>query len=114
MTDIEIVRFKIGDSDSALIAADATIQAFITRNGDDLNLAAAELLESMAADSILLDKAISIDGYSHDRKGIVANFLSLAKSLRATAEETPAIGKAEIAHDDFTRDTIIHNKAERE
>ena len=112
MTDVEIVRFKIGDSDSALIADDAVIQSFIDRNGGDLDLAAAEILEGIAADAVLLDKAVKIGNYSHDRKGLVDRFLKMANVLREAAA-SPAFGTAEVAVSDFARDTIIRNKSLR-
>ena len=112
MTDLEIVRLKIGDSDSALFT-DAQVLQFISDADDDLNLAAAALLECLAADAILLDKMVRIGNYTHDRKGLTAALRDLAKHYREVAEETPACGGAEIAQDDFSRTVILVNKAMR-
>ena len=112
MTDIEIVRYKIGDSDSALFPADATIQAFITRNEDDLDLAAAELLECLAADSVLLSKAIKIGNYSHDRKGMAEQFRALAEHYRELAS-LPAVDIAETNWNQVSQDIILRNKTLR-
>lgn len=112
MTDLEIVRLKIGDSDSALFT-DAQVLQFISDADDDLNLAAAALLECIAADSFLLDKMVKIGNYAHDRRGMTANLLKVAAYYRETAKNTPAYGAAEIAHDTFSRTTIVVNRAKR-
>jgi len=114
LTEVQKVRYLIGDSDSAIITDDDVISSFLTENDEDINLAAADLCGAIAADSVLLDKAIKIGSFDVDRKGLVNNYLKLAERLKIKAEQSPAFAIVEQTVTDFQYDQIIENKALRE
>ena len=89
MTNIEIVRLKIGDTDSTdYVFTDAQITYFLTSNSDNLNLAAADALEAWIAKYTTAPDSEKIGDYSYSQK-IVANMNKLRNELRAKDETTP-------------------------
>jgi len=112
MTDVEYVQLLIGDT-GAVIFTVVHIAEFLSRNGDDVYLAAADACFAIAMDSKLLDKAERMGNYSLDRKGIVKNMHDMAKQYRETATSTPAYGFFEQAHTDMTAREIIDKEAMR-
>jgi len=91
MTDIEKVKLKIGTVISATFT-DAQIQAFLDMEGS-VNMAAAAAIESWAVSAISGSDSERIGDYSYSKKSI-DNALALAKRLRDTESETPAMAWA--------------------
>ena len=89
MTNIEIVRLKIGDTDSTNYAfTDAEITYFLTSNSSNLNLAAADALEAWIAKYTMSPDSESIGDYSYTQK-IIQNMNKLRTELREKDASTP-------------------------
>ena len=96
MTDIEAVRLITGDNDiTDLIFTDAEVTFFLARNGDDVNVASADLLEAWAAKYGQSPDSEHIGDYSYTQK-IIANMLAMANRLREMAASTPVLEWAEM------------------
>jgi len=96
MTNTEIVRLKIGDTDStAYVFTDAEIAYFLTENSANVNLAAAAALEAWVAKYATAPDSEKIGDYAYTQK-IVDNMLKLAAKLRDTDSSTPVLEWAEM------------------
>jgi len=93
MTDIEKVKLKVGTVISATYS-DAQIQAFLDMEGS-VNMAAAAAIEAWALSAISGSESERIGDYSYSKKSI-GNALALAKRLRDTESETPAMAWANL------------------
>jgi len=93
MTDIEKIRLKTGDTIVPYHFSDAELQSFLDDEGS-VRLATAATLEAWAAAYALNADSESIGGYAYTQK-IVDKMLALAKRLRETESETPAMTWAE-------------------
>lgn len=95
-TNVGKVRLVISDKDPANeVFTDAEITYFLTENGNSINLAAAEALESWAASYSASADTEKIGDYAYSQK-IVANMLDLAKRLREKEAESPYLTWAEM------------------
>lgn len=112
MTDVEYVQLLIGDT-GAVIFTVVEVAEFLSRNGNDVYLAAADACFAIAMDAKLLDKAEEIGNYMLDRKGIIKSLHDMAKQFRDAAAGTPAVGFYEQAHTDLTAREIIDKEAMR-
>jgi len=89
MTNIEIIRLKIGDTDATDYAfTDTEITYFLTSNSDNLNLAAADALEAWIAKYTMAPDSEKIGDYSYTQK-IISNMNKLRNELIAKEENTP-------------------------
>ena len=94
-TDIGKVRLITGDKDVLEpVFTDEEIQVFLTAEGS-VNLAAAAVLEAWATLYSANVDTEKIGDYSYGQK-IVDKMLALAKRLRETDAETPALTWAEM------------------
>jgi len=85
---IDLVRLKVGDTETTPILTDNAIQAFLDNNDDDVLLSAAEACEALAAH--YADNPAEVVG---DLEGAVTktqNFLRAADRYRAQAAELKA------------------------
>ena len=113
MTDVEYVQLLIGDT-GAVIFTVAHIAEFLSRNGSDIYLAAADACFAIAMDSKLLDKKEVIGNYELDRKGIVKEMHAMAKQFREVSTNAPAYGFFEQAHSDLSARDIVEREAMRD
>ena len=96
MTNIEIVRLKIGDTDAtSYVFTDAEITYFLTSNSGNLDLAAADALEAWMAKYAVAPDSEKIGDYAYTQK-IVANMNKLRNELRAKVESTPVFEWSEM------------------
>lgn len=104
------LRLRIGDTDSAnQIFTDAEIDEFLSTEGDNLNLAAAFGLETMASSAALLAKLEEIGDYKVDSSRMSGALLKAAGVFRERELRTPAYGFAEVASTDAGAIQIILN-----
>jgi len=116
MTDVEYVQLLIGDT-GAVIFTVVEVAEFLSRNGSDIYLAAADACFAIAMDSKLLDKKEVIGNYELDRKGIVKEMHAMAKQFRevsATLAAAPAYSFFEQAHSDLSARDIVEREAMRD
>ena len=103
------VRLIIGDTDITDAAfTDEEITYFLTENGSNINLAAADTLEAWVAKYATAPDSEKIGDYSYSQK-IVSHLNKLAVELRAKAESSPIF---EISEMDFTgiEDTSVEDE----
>ncbi|GAH72244.1 unnamed protein product [marine sediment metagenome] len=93
MADIAKIRLKIGDTTVAYQFSDPELQSFLDDEGS-VRLASAAALEAWAAVYATNPSSETIGGYAYSQK-IADNMLSLAKRLRTSEAETPAMTWAE-------------------
>lgn len=114
-TDMGKVRLLIGDTVQATaLFQDAEITAFLGLNGDDVRLAAAQGLETIAANQVMVLKVISLQGLSTDGASVARELRQQAASLREQSasgmgDATGLFDWAELAIDDFGRREILGN-----
>ena len=83
------VRLIVGDTDiTNAIFTDAEISYFLTKNSDNVNLAAADVLEAWAAKYGAAPDNEKIGDYSYSQTAI-SKMMALAKRLRDTDSSTP-------------------------
>jgi len=88
-TNIGKVRILIGDRNpDEWIFSDDEIQAFIDLNSDNLYFAAADALETMAANDAMIQKRIRLNDLSDDRVSISRELRLLAAQKREQAEKS--------------------------
>lgn len=95
-TDVGKVRLQIADTDSTdPWFEDAEIEVFLSRENDDLDLAASRALRAMAA--LFQDKMEQMGHWTEDMRGAVDSILMQAKSLEDRVAHPPAEATAEVA-----------------
>lgn len=114
MTNVEKVRLRIGDADSLIFTTDAEIEEFLAANDDDILLSCADACRAIAAQAVLLERAVRIGNYSHDRKSAAATYMKLAEMFRGEVEDAPAYGFFEQTFSPFAEDDILTREAMRE
>ena len=113
------VRLLIGDTvESGHLFEDAEIAAFLTMNGDNVRLAAAQALETMAANQVMVLKVMNVQGFSTNGAALAAELRNQAKALREQVENgiddpSALFDIAEFALDPFGRRELILNRALR-
>jgi len=95
MTNIEIIRLKIGDTSVPYVFTDAEITYFLTSNSDNLNLAAADALEAWMAKYTMSPDSEKIGDYAYTQK-IIANMNKLRDELRGKDASIPYLTWAEM------------------
>jgi len=88
MTSVEKVRLRTGDETAPYVFTDTQVQYFLDEHSDNINLAAADMLEAWAAKYAANADTEKIGDYSYSQK-IVDKMLSLAKSLREKESNVP-------------------------
>ena len=85
------VRLKSGDKiEASPVFTDEEIEVFLTNQSNNVNLAAAELLEAWAASYAASADSEKIGDYAYTQK-IVDNMLKAAANLRETVASTPVM-----------------------
>lgn len=113
MTDRAYVQLLIGDTGADVFTTD-NIDEFLSRNDDDVNLAAADACLAMAMDAKLLDKSIKIGNWSLGRTGLIDKLRNMAAAYRQLAGQTPAYAVIEQAHTDLSATDILDREAIRD
>lgn len=121
-TDMTSVRLLIGDTiDSGHLFEDAEIVAFLTMSSDQVLLAAARALDTMAASQVMILKVIHLHDLSTDGAAVGRELRQQAAGLRTQhAEEVAATEDvdglfdwAEFELDIFSRRELALNRALR-
>ena len=113
-TNVGKVRLVIGDTDvtpaTDAVFTDEELTYFLTENGNNINLAAADALEAWVAKYTTAPDSEHIGDYSYSQK-IVDHLNKLAKELREKVEGAPVL---EIASMDLTgvEDTTVEEDIE--
>ncbi len=98
-TNVGKVRLIIGDTDvhpeTDAVFTDEELTYFLTENGNNVYLAAADALEAWAVKYATNPDSEHIGDYSYTQKA-VANFNKLAKELRERVEKLPYLTWAEM------------------
>ena len=113
MTDAEYVQLLIGDDDATIFTV-AQIAEFLSRNDDDIYLAAADACFAIAMSSWLLDKLEKIGSYTLSRTGLIDRLHQMAKQFREVSTEAPACGFFEQAFGGPSARDIIWREAMRD
>ena len=116
-TDVGAVRLTIGDTNidptSNAVFSDEELQYWIDAEGS-VELAAAAALEALAASRARVAKMLKSLNYGEDTRGVAAELLKTAATLRERVSQVPAYGAAEKAYSDFSIADIVANEALRE
>lgn len=108
------VRLLIADtSSSGRIFEDSEITAFLAMNGDSVNSAAAQALESIAANRSLLARRIKVLDIEVDFKSAAVELRALAKQLRESEEEGGDFYIAEMVFDPASERERIWKQSQR-
>ena len=86
MTNREAVRLTIADTAGTIFTNDE-VDWFLSKEGDNTDLASARALEAIAASAALLEKAQSSGQFSTDKKGLASALLETAARLRANVDD---------------------------
>lgn len=114
-TNLGKVRFLIGDRDAtSYMFEDAEINAALAMASNDLYLAAADCLYSIAASKALLAKKKTAGGYSEDLTYIAKECRDSAKRYEEKSTNVPAEAQAEQFFTDFAYRDLLVNKELRE
>jgi hypothetical protein len=88
-----MVRLLISDTDpSNLTFADTDIDAFLTLAGQNVRLAAAEALDTMASNEVMVSKVIRTQDLQTDGAKVAAELRARAATLREQAGNYDASG----------------------
>ena len=118
-TSIGKVRMIIGDKDDTnVIFQDAEIEAFLSLASDDVRLAAAGALDTMASDQAMVLKVIRTMDLSTDGAAVARSLREHAAQLRTDAEQAEAgegglFDYAEMAVNEFTKRERVEKQALR-
>lgn len=118
---VGLVRFNVAPAKGAGVAitykhttlSDAQIQAFLDLNGNDVRLAAADALDTIASNEALVQKRIKLLDLSTDGPAVAKELREHAARLRAAVDSEVAVDFAEMAHDEFAEREIIWKDALR-
>lgn len=84
------VRLLIADTNAAsYVFEDAEIAALLSIAGDEILLAAAQGLRSIAASKAKLSIYYSVNGFSMDRRSVAKTLLDIADRLEESASSAP-------------------------
>jgi len=113
-SNIGRVRLLTTDRDEdAAIFSDEEIGAFLLLNDDDVRLAAAEALESIAVNEALVLKKLTTLDLSTDGPALAKSLLDLAARLRKSVEQAVAIDYAEMAVNDWSAGELLYRQMQR-
>lgn len=97
-SDVDTVRLLISDIDASPLFQDGEISRFLTLEGDDVRLAAATALLTIASNEVLLLKMIQTQGLTLDGSKVAQALRENAKQLRADAAADGGEGSFLIAN----------------
>ena len=113
-TDIGKMRIITGDKyEEALFMEDEEVEVFLDLY-DDIRMAAAEMLQSMASMEAVIQKQITHLDLSTNGPAVAKALREHAQRLRDEVESEPAEAVAEQIHNDFSFREFIWNEALRE
>lgn len=91
-TDLGYIRFLILDDPTDPLFADSEINGLLTRRGGSVKLTAADLLDIVARNEVLLTKKIVTQDLSTDGPEVALALREAAKQLREEAAQEAAEG----------------------
>lgn len=92
-TAVGMVRLLISDVDDAVpVFTDVEIAGFLTLEGDNTRLAAAQALDTIASNEVMVSKVIRTQDLQTDGAKVAAELRARAKGLRDQAAERDANG----------------------
>ena len=110
-TDNGRVRLLITDTDyTNLIFTDAEITAFLALNNSSVLLAAAQAIDVMAVNEVMVLKVIKLLDLTTDGASVAKALNAKADVLRKQAEDAAGFDYAEMAYDQFTIREIIYKE----
>lgn len=87
-TNVDLVRLLIADTDSSnQLLSDPQVSNFLTLEGGNVKLAAAQALDAIASSEALVSKVIKSQDLSTDGPKVAASLREHARSLRTQAVE---------------------------
>jgi len=102
-TDAGKVRLLISDTDvSNEVFTDTEISTFLTLEGDSVYLAAAQALDTLASNEVLVQKRIKMLDLSTDGPAESRELRARASSLRDQHDDVTDFDIAEMVVDDFS------------
>jgi len=114
VTNIGKVRVLIGDTTQATaLLSDEEINVTLGLTSNDIYLASAISLKSIAANKAAIAKRIKAGNYEEDPKAVVSGLLEIAKNYEERSRMTPADADTEIFYTDFNYNDILIQKALR-
>lgn len=114
-TDVGKVRLLCRDTDvDNALFNDDEINAFLAMESNDVRMAAALALETIAADETLVLKRISLMNLSTDGPAVAKSLRESAQRLREQAEMDAEFDWAEMTVDQFSAREIARNEWLRE
>lgn len=114
-TDEGKVRLLCSDTDDAdRIFSDAEITAFLSLNGGGVLMAAAQAIDAMAVNEVMVLKVIKLLDVTTNGAAVAKALNAKADALRKQVNEEVAIDWAEMNLDVFTRREIIWKDAIRD
>ena len=112
LTNVQKVRLRIGDVDTSNeLFSDDKINDFLSENGSVVLLAAADGLDSLAAQAALRAKSETTGVHTIDWRKQADAYRALAKQYRETVRDVPACGVAEHNLTPFSTAEILVNDA---
>ncbi len=114
-TAVGQVRLQISDTDVAdAIFSDEELQVFLDANSDDVLLASAQALRSIAASAARMAKLRKTLNFTADTRQVAESLLKTANELQKQANSVVAFGNAQLAVTPDNVLGIVHKKALRE
>ena len=117
-TDVGKVRLLIADTDDSVAAnllfTDTQIETFLTLESDNVKMAAAQALETLATNETMLLKRIQVRGgadVSTDGPAVGRELRLQAKQLREQAQDDGAFAVAEMVQ---TADQLLERRLKQE
>lgn len=107
----DTVRLLITDTDAANpIFQDADIDAFLSLQGGDVKLAAAQSLDTIASSEALVSKAIKLGDLTTNGPAVAKALREHAAELRRQSEVEAGFDVAEVVYDAFSFRQRVRNE----
>lgn len=117
LTNRNLVRLLINDTDTTegkFIFNDEEIDGFLTLEGSDVRLAAAQALDTIAVNEVLVQKRIKLLEIQTDGPAEAKALMARAEQLRDTVDADADFDWAEMVVDDFSARERIWKEQQRE
>lgn len=112
-TDVGKVRLLIADTGSTPTFSDAEVQAALDMESQSITLAAADLLDSLAALYARRSNRLQVLDITVDFSKVAADLRAQAESLRAAEADGTAFGIGEMVDGGFAREERRFKQFER-
>lgn len=114
-TNVGKVRLNIGDTDSstAIFDDDAEIQAFLDQRSDDVSLASALALRSIAASRARLERKIKVLDIDIDTRTMAKELREQAESIEKSVDEGGGFAIVEMVPTSFAYAERVEKERQR-